>query len=90
MSKILLLIVFVLIYLSFVFCDNKNKPVQPRDSAPHFKTKGVIDDQFVDINLQSYISAGKWVVLLFYPFDYTFVSLKIVLYYINGWQHKFA
>ena len=71
MSKILLVIVFV-IYLSLVLCENK--PVQPRDRAPHFKTKGVIDDQFVDISLQSYISAGKWVVLLFYPFDYTFVS----------------
>ena len=35
---------------------------------------GVIDDQFVDINLQTYTQAGKWVVLLFYPFDYTFVS----------------
>lgn len=29
--------------------------------------------QFSKINLQQYLTAGKWVVLLFYPFDFTFV-----------------
>ena len=47
--------------------------LHPRHAAPTFKAKAVIDDQFINVNLEDYKNAGKWLVLLFYPFDYTFV-----------------
>lgn len=33
----------------------------------------VLDDKFIDLQLSDYSAAGKWSILLFYPFDYTFV-----------------
>jgi alkyl hydroperoxide reductase subunit AhpC len=39
--------------------------------APLFKAKAAIQGQIADISLESYL--GKWVVLLFYPLDFTFV-----------------
>ncbi|CAI4232669.1 unnamed protein product [Auanema sp. JU1783] len=39
--------------------------------APEFATQAVVDGDFVDVKLSSY--KGKWVVLFFYPLDFTFV-----------------
>jgi len=39
--------------------------------APHFKGTAVVNGQFVDIDLEDY--KGKYVVLFFYPLDFTFV-----------------
>lgn len=39
--------------------------------APDFTAAGVIDYEFKDITLSSY--KGKYVILFFYPFDFTFV-----------------
>ena len=40
MAKILVVVVSILLYISLgVLCE---KPVQPRDKAPNFKTKGII------------------------------------------------
>lgn len=39
--------------------------------APDFKATAVFDQEFVDISLSSY--KGKYVVLFFYPLDFTFV-----------------
>lgn len=39
--------------------------------APLFKEQAVIDKAFGEVNLESY--RGKWVVLFFYPLDFTFV-----------------
>lgn len=47
--------------------------LRPRHAAPLFKSKAVLEDKFVDVSLSQYTEKGKWVVLLFYPFDYTFV-----------------
>lgn len=47
--------------------------VMPRKKAPEFSAKAVIDDGFIDVKLSSYGKQGMWTVLLFYPFDYTFV-----------------
>lgn len=47
--------------------------IRPRKLAPLFKAKSVLNDKFIDVSLQDYITQGKWSVLLFYPFDYTFV-----------------
>lgn len=45
----------------------------PRKKAPDFTAKAVIDDGFITTSLSSYGAKGMWTVLLFYPFDYTFV-----------------
>jgi peroxiredoxin 2/4 len=39
--------------------------------APGFTLKGVLDGEFVDVSLDDH--KGKWVVLFFYPLDFTFV-----------------
>mmetsp|Transcript_20157 Transcript_20157/g.61194 ORF Transcript_20157/g.61194 Transcript_20157/m.61194 type:complete len:162 (+) Transcript_20157:401-886(+) len=43
----------------------------PRSSAPSFSAKAVIEDGFIDVSMSDY--EGKWLVLFFYPFDFTFV-----------------
>ena len=46
--------------------------LKPRDFAPAFsKVKAVKEKEFVDISLADY--KGKYTVLLFYPFDFTYV-----------------
>ena len=46
--------------------------IRPRTLAPSFVANAVLDDQFIKVNTKDYLN-NKWVVLLFYPFDYTFV-----------------
>ena len=46
--------------------------LKPRDYAPDFKNiKSVVGKEFVDISLKDY--RDKFTVLLFYPFDFTYV-----------------
>jgi len=45
--------------------------VQVGQPAPGFALEGVLDGEFVHVRLGDY--AGKWVVLFFYPLDFTFV-----------------
>ncbi|KZT30112.1 thioredoxin-like protein [Neolentinus lepideus HHB14362 ss-1] len=45
--------------------------------APAFKATIVADAQFKDIQLSDYL--GKWVILLFYPMDFTFVCPTEIL-----------
>ncbi|KAJ6629821.1 peroxiredoxin [Mycena sp. CBHHK59/15] len=45
--------------------------------APTFKAPTVIDGVFEDVSLSDYL--GKWVVLLFYPMDFTFVCPTEIL-----------
>jgi peroxiredoxin (alkyl hydroperoxide reductase subunit C) len=45
--------------------------VQVGQKAPDFKAEAVVDKQFKDVSLADY--RGKWVVLFFYPLDFTFV-----------------
>merc|ERR1711968_388918 len=54
-------------------CDDKPPSmVMPRTVAPTFTAKAVNPDgEFVDVDLASF--RGKYVVLVFYPFDFTFV-----------------
>ena len=42
-----------------------------QQTAPSFTAKAVVGGQVVDVNLDDY--RGRWVVLFFYPLDYTFV-----------------
>ncbi len=43
----------------------------PGNPAPWFETKAYADGEFKEIGLDDYL--GKWVVLFFYPADFTFV-----------------
>jgi len=45
--------------------------LRPRHPAPTFKAQAVIDETFVEVKLNDY--EGEWLVLMFYPFDFTFV-----------------
>ncbi|KAI9328890.1 thioredoxin-like protein [Zopfochytrium polystomum] len=42
-----------------------------RDPAPHFTAEAVVGQEFKTISLDDY--KGKWLVLFFYPLDFTFV-----------------
>lgn len=44
---------------------------RPQSHAPHFAGKAVVNKTFKDISLSDY--KGKWLVLFFYPLDFTFV-----------------
>jgi len=46
-------------------------PLQPTMDAPDFAGTAVVDGQFKEISLADY--KGKYVVLFFYPLDFTFV-----------------
>eukprot|EP00096_Caligus_rogercresseyi_P014392 TRINITY_DN68_c0_g2_i1.p1 TRINITY_DN68_c0_g2~~TRINITY_DN68_c0_g2_i1.p1 ORF type:complete len:217 (+),score=80.09 TRINITY_DN68_c0_g2_i1:48-653(+) len=45
--------------------------LQPTDDAPQFKTMAVVNSAFKEVSLKDYV--GKYVVLFFYPLDFTFV-----------------
>ena len=45
--------------------------VRPGDTAPDFEASAFVDGRFENIKLSDY--KGKWVVLCFYPGDFTFV-----------------
>lgn len=59
------------------------------DGAPDFKAKAVLDDKFIDIQFSDYQANNEWTVLLFYPFDYTFVCPTELLSYSAN-ASKFA
>jgi len=69
----LILLIACCILLTHGFDQECARPVAPRHQAPEFKAKAVYNDEFITVQLKDYISAGKWVVLMFYPFDFTFV-----------------
>ena len=45
--------------------------LQPQQPAPQFSGTAVVNGQFKDISLEDY--RGKYLVLFFYPLDFTFV-----------------
>ncbi len=47
--------------------------VKVGSKAPLFKTKAYHQDGFKDIELEEVLAEEKWVVLCFYPGDFTFV-----------------
>ncbi len=48
-----------------------NECLRVGQQAPNFSATAVVDQEFKDIKLTDY--RGKWVVLFFYPLDFTFV-----------------
>ncbi|KII90432.1 hypothetical protein PLICRDRAFT_532294 [Plicaturopsis crispa FD-325 SS-3] len=55
--------------------------------APGFTAEAVVDGQFKNISLSDYL--GKWVILLFYPLDFTFVCPTEILAFAAA-QPQFA
>ena len=51
--------------------NNKKMSVKIGKPAPGFKATAVVNGNFEDISLEKY--KGKYVVLFFYPLDFTFV-----------------
>jgi peroxiredoxin (alkyl hydroperoxide reductase subunit C) len=51
--------------------EPKVKALRPRVKAPEWKATAVVDEKFIPISSKNY--EGKWLVLFFYPFDFTFV-----------------
>jgi peroxiredoxin (alkyl hydroperoxide reductase subunit C) len=49
----------------------KNKMVKLNTQAPSFKATALVDNQFKDLSLED--AKGKFLVLFFYPADFTFV-----------------
>ncbi len=47
--------------------------IQVGTTAPAFTAAALVGREFKDISLQDYLDQGKWVVLFFYPKDFTFV-----------------
>jgi cytochrome oxidase Cu insertion factor (SCO1/SenC/PrrC family) len=45
--------------------------LRPRLQAPDFSAMAVVEEKFQKVKLKDYL--GKWVVLFFYPFDFTYV-----------------
>mmetsp|Transcript_2438 Transcript_2438/g.3456 ORF Transcript_2438/g.3456 Transcript_2438/m.3456 type:complete len:226 (-) Transcript_2438:338-1015(-) len=68
MNRNSLLLCFLVLSL---FALAKSQQSLLRKQAPDFKAVAVQGEDFLDIQLKDY--AGKWVVLFFYPFDFTFV-----------------
>ncbi|MFN0118173.1 MAG: peroxiredoxin [Elusimicrobiota bacterium] len=50
-------------------------------SAPDFKGKAVVGHEFRDVSLSQY--KGKWVILFFYPLDFTFVCPTEIVDFSN-------
>jgi peroxiredoxin (alkyl hydroperoxide reductase subunit C) len=55
--------------------------------APKFKTDAVVDNQFKEVSLDDY--RGRWVVLFFYPLDFTFVCPTEITAFSDNYE-KFA
>ena len=54
--------------------------IAPRQNAPDFTVQAVMpDNSFATLKLSDY--AGKYVVLLFYPFDFTYVCPTEIISY---------
>ena len=60
----------------FISPPTKAKVQHP---APEFKGQAVVDGQFKEVSLSDF--KGKWLVLFFYPLDFTFVRNPIFTYF---------
>lgn len=71
-------LIFLLI-LPFIYCENQEiisykytpHTCLPRQKAPFFQATAVLDGKFTKVSLSDY--EHKYLVVLFYPFDFTYV-----------------
>lgn len=88
MLTYLLSIALIVSILTLAFSDDSEGSVllKPRTKAPIFKAKAVINDGFIDLSLKDYIDKKQWTVLLFYPYDYTFVCPTEIISFSEKYQ----
>ena len=55
--------------------------LQVQQAAPEFKTTAVVGSEFKEISLSDF--KGKWLVLFFYPLDFTFVCPTEIIAFNN-------
>lgn len=67
-------------------CTWQRHLAQVQCQAPAFKGTAVVDGQFKDVSLSDY--AGKYLVLFFYPLDFTFVCPTEIIAF-NDAAHEF-
>lgn len=60
-----------LIAKSFLHTSSSSAAFGLKKPAPQWKVSAVSDNQFVELNNSQFL--GKWLVLFFYPLDFTFV-----------------
>jgi peroxiredoxin (alkyl hydroperoxide reductase subunit C) len=51
--------------------------IQVGQQAPDFRLEGIVDSSFIEASLSDY--RGKWVVLFFWPLDFTFICPTEIL-----------
>lgn len=49
------------------------------DPAPDFETEAVINQKIVKVRLSDYTNQGKWVILMWYPKDFSYVCPTEIL-----------
>jgi alkyl hydroperoxide reductase subunit AhpC len=71
---------FLFLLASLINCSYENSVVKyeyqsisllPRQKAPYWTATAVLNEKFIKINSEEY--KGKYTILLFYPFDFTYV-----------------
>ena len=50
----MLYIVILIVIIEFIYATEELLVAKPRESAPGFKAKAVLDDKFIDISLKDY------------------------------------
>ncbi|MFN7145603.1 MAG: peroxiredoxin [Myxococcota bacterium] len=63
--------------------------IQVGSTAPSFAAPALVGREFKDIALKEYLDQGKWVVLFFYPKDFTFVCPTEIIGF-NDMVEEFA
>ena len=71
MKSCIIVLSSILLLSSLISCSGPRLPGFPRSPAPGFTGTAVEGEKFVKTSLSDY--EGKYLVLLFYPFDFTFV-----------------
>ena len=79
----------LVVLIALLAVVNAGALLRPRHEAPGFKAKAVMDDKFIDVKLEDYTNDNKWVVLLFYPFDFTFICPTEIISFSEK-QDEFA
>nr|YP_010330196.1 2-cys peroxiredoxin [Porphyridium aerugineum]UNJ17912.1 2-cys peroxiredoxin [Porphyridium aerugineum] len=67
--------------------EKNNYYIQVGKKAPDFEAAAVLEEEFINIKLSDYL--GKYLILLFYPFDFTFVCpTELIAFSDNYKQFK--
>jgi alkyl hydroperoxide reductase subunit AhpC len=74
-----------------VLAEGNIDMVQVGQQAPDFRLEGIVDSEFIEASLSDY--RGRWVVLFFWPLDFTFICPTEILEFsrrVNEFEAKNA